>query len=115
MCKHIAAKFASRYYDAIAPAMNLYAEDYRKQGDAVRTWAFDNSLPVGVFVSLDAWMPNDLIIGVDEAISDISRVMTLRQGDLIFIDRTTSARQVVREEVIREEIDGNEVLYCKIK
>jgi 2-keto-4-pentenoate hydratase/2-oxohepta-3-ene-1,7-dioic acid hydratase in catechol pathway len=113
--KHIAAKFASRYYDAIAPAMNLYAEDYRKQGDAVRTWAFDNSLPVGVFVSLDAWMPNDLIIGVDEAISDISRVMTLRQGDLIFIDRTTSARQVVREEVIREEIDGNEVLYCKIK
>ena len=46
--KHIAPKFASRYYDAIAPAVNIHAEDYRQQGDAVRAWAFDNSLPVGV-------------------------------------------------------------------
>ena len=60
--KHIAPKFASRYYDAIAPAVNIHAEDYRQQGDAVRAWAFDNSLPVGVFMPLDQYMLSDLTI-----------------------------------------------------
>jgi hypothetical protein len=41
--------------------------------------------------------------------------MTIRQGDLIFIDRAIAAQDLIREEVIREEINGEEVLYCKIK
>lgn len=113
--KHIASKFASRYYDAIAPAVNIHAEDYRLQGDAVRAWAFDNSLPVGVFMSLENYMPSDLIIDIDEAICEISRLMTIRQGDLIFIERAIAAQDLIREEVIREKMNGEEVLYCKIK
>ena len=41
--------------------------------------------------------------------------MTIRQGDLIFIDRDVIARNLEREEVITYEIDNNELLYCKVK
>jgi hypothetical protein len=41
--------------------------------------------------------------------------MIIRQGDLIFIERALPAKALVREEVLREEINGEEVLYCKIK
>ena len=113
--KHIAPKFASRYYDAIAPAVNIHAEDYRQQGDAVRAWAFDNSLPVGVFMSLEKYQPSDLIVDIDEAICEVSRLMTIRQGDLIFIEREIPSQPLVREEIFQEIVDGEEVLYCKIK
>jgi 2-keto-4-pentenoate hydratase/2-oxohepta-3-ene-1,7-dioic acid hydratase in catechol pathway len=113
--KHIAAKFASRYYDAIALGLNIHAEDCRRQGDYVRAWAFDGSLPVGTFLPLDAYTPNDLIVSIDEAICRVSELMIIRQGDLIFIERALPAKALVREEVLREEINGEEVLYCKIK
>jgi 2-keto-4-pentenoate hydratase/2-oxohepta-3-ene-1,7-dioic acid hydratase in catechol pathway len=64
---------------------------------------------------LDSYMPDDLIISVDEAICQVSQLMTIRQGDLIFIERALPARPLVREEVLREEVNGEEVLYCKIK
>ena len=41
--------------------------------------------------------------------------MTIRQGDLIYIQRAQAPRPVQKEEVIRMEIDGEEKLYCKIK
>jgi hypothetical protein len=41
--------------------------------------------------------------------------MIIRQGDLIFIDRAVPAQSLVKEEVLREEVNGEEVLYCKIK
>ena len=56
-----------------------------------------------------------LIVDIDEAICEVSRLMTIRQGDLIFIERAIAAQDLIREEVIREELDGEEVLYCKIK
>ena len=113
--KHVATKFAERYYDSIAPALNIYAEDYRQKGDSIRAWAFDNALPVGMFMSLDKYLPNDLIISIDQAITEVSRLMTIRQGDLIFIERQIPSQPLVREEVFQEIVDGEEVLYCKIK
>ena len=113
--KHVATKFAERYYDSIAPALNICAEDYRQKGDPIRAWAFDNALPVGTFMSLDKYHPNDLIISIDQAITEVSRLMTIRQGDLIFIERQIPAQPLVREEVFQEIVDAEEVLYCKIK
>lgn len=113
--KHIAPKFACRYYDSIAPAINIHAEDYRLQGDEVRAWAFDGALPVGNFLSLDLYTPTDLVVDIDEAISEISRLMTIRQGDLIFVNRKVPTQRLVREEVLKEDVNGEEVLYCKIK
>lgn len=113
--KHISEKFASRYYDSIAPAINIFAEDYRQSGDAIRTWAFDGSLPVGTFMSMNQYLPSDLIVDIDTAISQVSQLMTIRQGDLIFIERKVSSRSLVREEVLSELVENEEVLYCKIK
>ena len=113
--KHISEKFASRYYDCIAPAINIFAEDYRLAGDAIRAWAFDGSLPVGTFMNLDQYLPGDLIVDIDKAICQVSQLMTIRQGDLIFIERAVPACSLVREEVLSEQVETEEVLYCKIK
>jgi hypothetical protein len=41
--------------------------------------------------------------------------MTLRQGDLIFIDRAIASRPLQREEVLSVTVDNEELLYCKVK
>ena len=51
----------------------------------------------------------------DEAIVEASKVMTIRQGDLIYIQKRCAPRPVQKEEVIRIETEGEEQLYCKIK
>ena len=58
---------------------------------------------------------DELIISPEEAIVEASKLMTLRQGDLIYIQRRQVPRPVHNEEIIRVEIDGEEKLYCKIK
>ena len=54
MGKNIGQKFASRYYDAVAPGLNICAADVLAQGDGVKAWAFDYSLPMGKFMDLEA-------------------------------------------------------------
>ena len=113
--KNIAAKFATRYYDAVAPAFNIYAADVLATGDWVKAWGFDYALPLGNFIDLERNPWQDTIISFDEAIHRASEVMTLRQGDLIFIDRAIPSRPLLREEVLSVSIDNEELLYCKVK
>ena len=115
MGKNIGAKFAARYYDAVAPALNIYAADFVAQGDAVRGWAFDYSLVLGQFVAVGELEGYEPIMPLEEAIYRISQVMTIRQGDLIFVDCAVGSRPLEREEVITVEKDNQELLYCKIK
>ncbi|MBQ5387953.1 MAG: hypothetical protein IIU55_02605 [Paludibacteraceae bacterium] len=115
MGKNIGTKFAYRYYDALAPALNICAADFVAKGDAVRGWAFDYSLVLGQFVAVSELADYSPIISFDEAIYRISQVMTIRQGDLIFVDCATTSRVLEREEVISVAKDNNELLYCKIK
>ena len=115
MGKNIGAKFASRYYDAVAPALNICAADFVAQGDAVRGWAFDYSLVLGQFVAVDELTDHEPFLPFEEAIHRISQVMTIRQGDLIFVDCATGWRALEREELITVEKDNQELLYCKIK
>ena len=112
--KNISARFANRYYDSMALGANIFAADYVAQGDWVRGFAFDYSLPVGEFVPVEEKVEG-LVIDMDMAVEMASKVMTLRQGDWIMIDRDMPSRKLQAEEVIREERDGKEVLYCKIK
>jgi 2-keto-4-pentenoate hydratase/2-oxohepta-3-ene-1,7-dioic acid hydratase in catechol pathway len=58
---------------------------------------------------------DELIITPEEAIAEASKVMTIRQGDLIYIQVKSTPRKVEKEEIIRKELDGEERLYCKIK
>ncbi len=113
--KNISPRFATRYFDAIAPGLNMQAADYVSMGNWVKGWAFDYSLVVGTFADTnqDIWQNVDAqpVVSHEEAIHIASNVMTIRQGDLIFIDRDVTPRPLKRDEVITE---GDE-LYCKIK
>lgn len=113
--KHVASRFASRYYDAVAVGLNMRADDMVARGEWTAGWAFDYSLVVGRFVGTDMLADYPTVISPEEAIERVSKVMTIRQGDMIFIDCQTDARALVREEVICVQRDDNEILYCKIK
>ena len=52
---------------------------------------------------------------IDKVIAKISKHYTLRQGDLIFIDRSIASRPLQREEVLSVTVDNEELLYCKVK
>ena len=114
MGKNIGQKFASRYYDAVAPGLNICAADVLAQGDGVKAWAFDYSLPLGKFMDLSEWK-EETIISFDEAIRRVSAIMTIRQGDLIFVDCNVASRPLVKEELIVVNNAEQELLYCKIK
>lgn len=120
--KEIAPKFASRYYDAVAPGADFIAMDLAQQAQREgKSWteaiAFDYSLAIGEYVEPSAISCQllDLLLSPEEAIARASKVMTIRQGDLIYIQVNRAPRPVQKEEVIRVEIDGEEKLYCKIK
>ena len=123
--KEIAPKFASRYYDAVAPGADFIAMDVAREAQQqgkpwTRALAFDYSLAVGEWLNNDemsatALLNDEWLISPEEAIAEASKVMTIRQGDLIYIQAKCAPRQVNKEEIIRKLIDGEEKLYCKIK
>ena len=123
--KEIAPRFANRYYDAVAPGADFTALDKLREAQAAgKPWteaiAFDYSLAIGEWINNDEMsattlLNDELIISPEEAISKASSVMTIRQGDLIYIQAKQPPRVVQKEEIIHVEIDGEEKLYCKIK
>lgn len=119
--KEIALKFADRYYDAIAPGEDFVAMDVLREAKAAgkpwtKAFAFDYSLAIGEWVTGDGLrVTGDYVLSPEEAIVEASKVMTIRQGDLIYIQADCEPRRVQKEEVLRVEIEGEEKLYCKIK
>lgn len=120
--KEVAPKFASRYYDAVAPGADFIAMDFARESQSegkpwTRALAFDYSLALGEFIenSEVSIQNSDFVLSPEEAIAEASKVMTIRQGDLIYIQKNQSPRPVQKEEIIRKEINGEEKLYCKIK
>lgn len=121
--KEIAPKFASRYYDAVAPGADFVAQDVlREVQSAGRSWTqalgFDYSLAIGEWSEVQSdkvQSTKEWVMTPEEAIAEASRVMTIRQGDLIYIQRRQAPRTVHKEDIIRIEINGEEKLYCKIK
>lgn len=108
--KHIAPRFAHRYYDAVTVGIDFTARDLQRRfREAGHPWelskAFDNSAAIGNFVSLQQVGSNvqnldfhldidgktvqcgntaDMLFEVDEIIAYVSRFMTLKIGDLLF-------------------------------
>ena len=132
--KEIALKFADRYYDAIAPGADFVALDLLRAAQAAgKPWtpalAFDYSLAVGKWSErvnetivrdesrkeLTNGRVNEWLLSPEKAIVEASKVMTIRQGDLIYLQERVAPRVVQKEEIVRVEIDGEEKLYCKIK
>ncbi len=145
--KNIAPRFADRYYDAVAPCLDFVAQDVldaarRSGGSQTPAIAFDFSLAVGDWSEVTdahdsrdahyAWqrvalgqnpeaLPNQLLcISPAEAISEASRIMTVRQGDLIYIRQACSAYSVCPEDILSARLTtaqapAADCLYCKIK
>ena len=123
--KEIAPKFASRYYDAVAPGADFIAMDIaRDAAQAGKPWtkalAFDYSLAVGEWMEITDEGVNELmnesyLLSPEEAVAQASKVMTIRQGDLIYIQAGQTPRPVHKEDIIRKEMNGEDKLYCKIK
>ena len=121
--KEIAPKFADRYYDAVAPGADFLAIDIAREAKAqgkpwTKALAFDYSLAIGEWMDKGDRLlviGDSLLISPEQAIADASKVMTIRQGDLIYIQAKQAPQKVQKEQVIRVEHDGKELLYCKIK
>ena len=108
--KHIAPRFAHRYYDAVTVGIDFTARDLqRKFREAGNPWelckGFDNSAAIGDFISLEQAGGDvqnldfrldidgkevqrgntaDMLFRVDDIIAYVSRFMTLKIGDLLF-------------------------------
>ena len=108
--KNIAPRFAHRYYDAVTVGIDFTARDLQARLRAEGSpWeiskGFDGSAVVGDFIPVDEAAGNlqdlhfslridgkevqrghtaDMIFPVDEMIAYISRLYTLRMGDLLF-------------------------------
>lgn len=119
--KEIAPRFADRYYDAVAPGADFISMDLLREAKAAgKPWtqaiAFDYSLAIGEWgEKMKDERMKDFVLSPEEAIATASKTMTIRQGDLIYIQKKQAPRKVSKEEVIRIETDGKEKLYCKIK
>ena len=121
--KSIEQRFADRYYDAVAPGLDFVVwdklEEARRNGSSwTEALDFDYSMAIGEWIDKGERLKvkgERLLISPEEAIEQASRLMTIRQGDLIYIDTTESARQVERNEVIEGPEWAKDKLYCKIK
>ena len=124
--KNIATRFADRYWDAWTFGLDFCARDWfakalESNGSWVNATAFDNSLAMGQFMETEsADVPlfrysAPPILPIEEAIHRASRVMTIRQGDYIYIQFQHPFTPVCKEDVITRTIDNKEILYCKIK
>lgn len=117
--KHIAPKFADRYYDATAEGADFIAWDLlqeaRQQGHSwTEAVAFDGSLGVDEWVEREPEMESghgpeseeELIIPIAEAIATASRTMTIRQGDLIYIHKNCNPIVAEKEHITNS---GNKI------
>ena len=144
--KNISPRFAYRYIDAIAAGLHLADEGMlalaRKEGHSWTTAvATDGSLPVGTFLPL----PDEgcectfrfflegeekhirlAELPIAEAVAAVSRVMTIRQGDMLFLTTRQAPFYPMMEQFITATIESGattqeyaeaarENLYCKIK
>ena len=124
--KHIEEKFAHKYYNEIGLGIDFTARDIQAQcKKAGLPWekakAFDNSAPVGSFVSKTELDLNsiafslkvngeerqtgnsaDMLFSFDRIISYVSQFVTLKTGDLIF----TGTPEGVGPVNIGDELDG---------
>ncbi len=120
MGRSIEPRFAYRYYDQAAWGIDFRDETCMAQGDHARALAFESSLAVGTWT--DHAQPveqvrqtNPEMLTAEQAISDISTLMTIRTGDLVYIDLPDTIEPISREQVLSIVQDGNELLYCKVK
>lgn len=137
--KCVAPRFASRYYDAIAAGMDYFGADKLQEAKkAGKPWteaiAFEGSLAFGAWQEAEGeefgewqltrgeelaerveWSIHGMKETLDAAVAKVSELLTIRQGDLIYVARKQTPWQLQTNDIVQCVNDKRELLYCKIK
>ncbi len=138
--KSVSPKFAPRYYDEITAGIDITARDIQTRlSKSMLPWeiskGFDGSAPIGEFIqvssagdigNLDFRLEindrivqqantSDMIFGVNELISYISRYFTLKTGDLIFTGTPSGVGPLKRNDHLVAWIGDKPLLDFNIK
>lgn len=138
--KSISPKFAPRYYDEITAGIDITARDIQTRlSKSMLPWeiskGFDGSAPIGEFSPLSSagdinnldfsleingkivqqGNTSDMIFGVDELISYISRYFTLKTGDLIFTGTPSGVGPLKRNDHLVARIGEKTLLDFVVK
>lgn len=134
--RSIGSRFANRYYDATTVAATFTA---RKHFDRLREqglpWteakAFEGSIAIGTWQPLEVFPQKlflnigehniiegviaDMLYPIDNIIFHISRIMTLRQGDILLLGSMNKEFFIQPDTHISGTMDNTEVLHFNIK
>ncbi len=138
--KHIAEKFAHKYYSELSLGIDFTARDlqttFKEKGlPWEKAKAFDGSAPVGHFLgknelgdtnNLDFNLKinnqlrqegstSDMIFKIDELIAHISQFFTLKIGDLIFTGTPKGVGPIKKGDHLEGFIQENKVLDVKVR
>ncbi len=128
--KNIAAKFARRYYNCAAAALNTEAVGGDAHGSAA--WSFDGAAVLGEFLPIEKfgetpaftfmcgddrrmWSSEKLCMSVDEVIAEVSRYFTLKTGDVIMAGLSEERFTLEIGQKITCVLSDTEVLTLNIK
>ena len=137
--KHIASRFAHKYYDEIGLGIDFTARDVQQQcKEKGLPWekakAFDGSAIIGNFYNkkdfnLDSLsfqlLKNNEIVQegntqsmlwkIDELISYVSQYFTLKKGDIIFTGTPAGVGKVSENDVLLGKIEGLKAFEIRVK
>lgn len=139
--KTISESHASRYYDEVGLGIDFTARDIQTQLKAKghpweRAKAFDGSAVVGQFMKLtdlgkevqdlqfqltnrgqvvQEGHTKDMLFSVDSLISEVSKFMTLKVGDLLFTGTPAGVAAVRPQDRLVGTLEGNDLLAVNIR
>lgn len=132
--KSIPERFAHRYYDALTVGIDFEAEGPEAWGDVIRT-GFDGAAVIGEWTAKEAFvdvralrvrvaingiaapgtLTGSMSPRIDEAIAYISRYMTIKTGDIFFMDTPGATGRVSIDDHVTGWIDDRKVLEFNCK
>ena len=137
--KHIATRFAHKYYDEIGLGIDFTARDIQQKcKEKGLPWekakAFDGSAVIGDFYDKSNFdlenlsfklFKNDKVVQdgntkamlwkVDELISYVSQYFTLKKGDVIFTGTPAGVGKVSENDILIGEINNCKAFEIKVK
>jgi 2-keto-4-pentenoate hydratase/2-oxohepta-3-ene-1,7-dioic acid hydratase in catechol pathway len=138
--KHIEKKFAKKYYSDVSLGIDFTARDIQsKLKEKGLPWerakAFDGSAPVGTFIPISQLVNSknirfelfinnerkqlgfskDMIFSIETLICEISKIFTLKIGDLIFTGTPSGVGQIKIGDQLEGYLEDKKVLNLKVR
>ena len=137
--KHIASRFAHKYYDEIGLGIDFTARDVQQQcKEKGLPWekakAFDGSAVIGNFynkkdfnlenLSFQLLKNNEIVQDgntqsmlwkIDELINYVSQYFTLKKGDIIFTGTPAGVGKVTENDALLGKIEGLKAFEIRVK